>query len=498
MKIESVYVRNFMGLSEARAKLGTTTLIGGKNGAGKSSLCRALVAALTGSKKSLPDWPIRAGQNEATIEVTTEDGYIIRARMKGEAWRIEVTAGEMAVKAPQTWLSERFGALDGLAFLKGDPKGQAATIRRVAGVDTAEVDARIAQLRAERTEVGRRGKEAAAQAEGMRPEGAEVPQAVEDAEWMRCKAQADAILALQRMHEAETAAAEWPALQRAWERRQELAELAGMELGERPPEPPDLGELSTAAIEATDVAAALERLGAFLVDQYSGWGWTELATVNDAAQALLDLINREAEGINAAETAAKSAAKKAAEEYATLSAALAAWEAKRDRKAAAEAALQADTATDPGPQPDARAARKAADAARALRAYAERALAAAQLREQYAALTAAIQAAEAERAQAMAAASWPVPGLSLSEDGELLHGGVPYAQASHAERMRVSVSVAYALGAPLVVVEEGSALDDDALAMLSELAEASDKQIVIERVGTRDPGAIIIEGGVLR
>jgi energy-coupling factor transporter ATP-binding protein EcfA2 len=498
MKIESVYVRNFMGLSEARAKLGTTTLIGGKNGAGKSSLCRALVAALTGSKKSLPDWPIRAGQDEATIEVTTEAGYIIKARMKGESWRIEVTAGEMAVKAPQTWLSERFGALDGLAFLRGDPKSQAATIRRVAGVDTAEVDAHIAQLRAQRTDVGRRGKEAAALAEGARPEGAAAPQAVEEAEFLRFAAQEDAIIALQRMHEAETAAAAWPTADRAWRRRQELVDLAAVDIGEQPPAPPDLRELNNAAIAASDVAKSLANLGAFLVDEYDGWGWTDLKTVNDAAQSLLDAINQDAEGINGAETAAKAAAEKAAEEYAALSAALAAWEARRDRKAAAETALQSDTATDPGTQPDTRAAREAADAARSLEAYAERSLTAAQLREQYAALTASIQAAETERAQAMAAASWPVPGLSLSDDGELLFGGVPYAQASHAERMRVSVSVAYALGAPLVVVEEGSALDDDALSMLSDLAEASGKQIVIERVGARDPGAIIIEGGVLR
>jgi energy-coupling factor transporter ATP-binding protein EcfA2 len=496
MKIQSVYVRNFMGLSEARAKLGTTTLIGGKNGAGKSSLCRALVAALTGSKKSLPDWPIKAGEEEAKIEVATEDGYIIRARMKGESWKIEVTAGEMAVKAPQTWLSERFGALDGLAFLKGDPKSQAGTIRRVAGVDTADIDARIAQLRAERTEVGRRGKDAAAQADGMMPEGADVPQAVENAEWMRCKAQADAILALQRMHEAEAAAAAWPALQRAWERRQELAELAGMELGERPVPPKSLDAVRG---EHSPPIRRLEQIGKLADDLNNFDGWESGDDSVDAAlQALVAVLDDAWPRFCEAAEAAKIAIQEAADAYPGAIAAVAAWEAKRDRKAAAEAALAADTSTDPGPQPDTRAARQAADAARALQAYAERALAAAQLREQYAALTAAIQAAEAERAQAMAAASWPVPGLSLSEDGELLHGGVPYAQASHAERMRVSVSVAYALGAPLVVVEEGSALDDDALAMLSELAEASDKQIVIERVGNRDPGAIIIESGVLR
>jgi energy-coupling factor transporter ATP-binding protein EcfA2 len=496
MKIESVYVRNFMGLSEARAKLGTTTLVGGKNGAGKSSLCRAIVAALTGSKKSLPDWPIRAGQDEATIEVTTEDGYIIKARMKGESWKIEVTAGEMAVKAPQAWLSERFGALDGLAFLKGDPKSQAATIRRVAGVDTADIDARIAQLRAERTEVGRRGKDAAAQAEGMRPEGAAAPQTAEDAEWMRCKAQADAILALQRMHEAEMAAAAWPALQRAWERRQELAELAGVELGERPAKPKDLDCVRS---NHNPPIRRLDQLVMLADDLNAFDGWESGDELIDAAlAALVTALDDARPRFRAAAKEAEIAIREAAEAYPAAMAAALEWEAKHDRKKAAEAALQADTATDPGPQPDTRAAREAADAARALEAYAARALTAAQLREQYAALTASIQAAETERAQAMAAASWPVPGLSLSDDGELLYGGVPYAQASHAERMRVSVSVAYALGAPLVVVEEGSALDDDALAMLSELAEASGKQIVIERVGTRDPGAIIIEGGVLK
>lgn len=107
-----------------------------------------------------------------------------------------------------------------------------------------------------------------------------------------------------------------------------------------------------------------------------------------------------------------------------------------------------------------------------------------------------IDRCDLRKAKALAAASMPVDGLGFTEDGITL-GGVPFTQASQAERLRCALAIAMRLSPNLrdVWVRDGSLLDDDGLEILRELAEQIGCRVWIERVGERDAGAIIIRDG---
>ncbi len=101
-----------------------------------------------------------------------------------------------------------------------------------------------------------------------------------------------------------------------------------------------------------------------------------------------------------------------------------------------------------------------------------------------------------KKAERLGVAKFPIDGLGFDDSGPTF-GGVPLSQASQAERLRVSVAIGAALNPRLKVmlVREGSLLDQDSLAMLEELADKTGSQIWIERVSDKDPGAVIIEDG---
>ena len=99
----------------------------------------------------------------------------------------------------------------------------------------------------------------------------------------------------------------------------------------------------------------------------------------------------------------------------------------------------------------------------------------------------------------LAAASFPVAGLSFGEEG-LLYQDRPLEQASSAEQLRVSVAMGLALNPQLKVllIRDGSLLDGDSMRTIAEMAEAAEAQVWIERVGDGDPAAIVIEDGSVR
>lgn len=96
-------------------------------------------------------------------------------------------------------------------------------------------------------------------------------------------------------------------------------------------------------------------------------------------------------------------------------------------------------------------------------------------------------------------AHYPLDGLGVAE-GYVTLNGLPLEQASSAEQLRVSVAIACALNPTLrvMLVRDGSLLDDDSMRLLAELAEQYDAQVWVERVGDGDAGAVIIEDGLVR
>jgi len=107
-----------------------------------------------------------------------------------------------------------------------------------------------------------------------------------------------------------------------------------------------------------------------------------------------------------------------------------------------------------------------------------------------------IQSVAAERASRIASVDLPVPGLEFDGDGVTLHG-MPYSQASSAEQLRASMALGLASNPDLrlVLIRDGSLLDADSLRLVAEMAADRDAQVLVERVGTEDPAAIVIEDG---
>lgn len=116
---------------------------------------------------------------------------------------------------------------------------------------------------------------------------------------------------------------------------------------------------------------------------------------------------------------------------------------------------------------------------------------------QAAARTEAIEALDHQVKVAIETADLPVRGLSFDAEGVFLNG-VPFAQASAAEKLRASMALAMAMNPRLRVIrieKGGNDLDADAMAVLAAVAEADGWQVWIERVVQAGPAAIEIEDG---
>ncbi len=112
----------------------------------------------------------------------------------------------------------------------------------------------------------------------------------------------------------------------------------------------------------------------------------------------------------------------------------------------------------------------------------------------FAAKTAELETIDRRKTSALAAATMPVDGLTIGETG-LLYRGVPFAQASAAERIRVAFAVGCAANPNIRVacIRDGSLLDDDSLAAVAELAAETEFQVFVERVGTGG-GVTVVDG----
>jgi hypothetical protein len=102
----------------------------------------------------------------------------------------------------------------------------------------------------------------------------------------------------------------------------------------------------------------------------------------------------------------------------------------------------------------------------------------------------------AEKTAAIARAKMPVEGLSFG-NGEVRFGGKPFAQASQAERIRVSFAVAMAMNPQIRValIRDGSLLDSKNLALIEQMAEEHDFQVFLERVDESGKIGIMITDG---
>lgn len=118
-------------------------------------------------------------------------------------------------------------------------------------------------------------------------------------------------------------------------------------------------------------------------------------------------------------------------------------------------------------------------------------------REETRALSDRMDARAAAKRKAIAEAKMPVDGLSFG-DGHVLYNDVPFDQASQAEQIRVSFAIAMAANPELkvVLIRDGSLLDEENTALIATMAEEHGFQVWLERVGRADGTVgIVIEDG---
>ena len=104
---------------------------------------------------------------------------------------------------------------------------------------------------------------------------------------------------------------------------------------------------------------------------------------------------------------------------------------------------------------------------------------------------------DTRKRSALAAATFPVPGLAFSDDG-LTFDGLPFEQASYAQQLRVAVAMGLSLNPKLkiLLIKHGNALDVASLQLLAELAQEHGAQVWIERVAESADGvSVFIEEG---
>jgi len=178
MKIIRLEAENFKRISAVTIEPdGSLIVLGGKNGAGKSSTLDAIQAALGGAKMS-PKEPIRRGASGAKVVVETED-YIVTRRWSQTGGGLEVKSrdGSKIPGGPQKFLDSVIGGLsfDPEAFKSTDPKKQADLWRKLSGEDFTAHDASRATLYDQRGDIGKEGKRLAALLESMPESSPETP-----------------------------------------------------------------------------------------------------------------------------------------------------------------------------------------------------------------------------------------------------------------------------------------------------------------------------------
>jgi hypothetical protein len=120
------------------------------------------------------------------------------------------------------------------------------------------------------------------------------------------------------------------------------------------------------------------------------------------------------------------------------------------------------------------------------------------LRDQVTKLSTSMDERRTQIAGAIERANMPVPCLSFG-DGEVLLNGLPLDQASSAEQLRVSTAIGMATSPKLrvMLVRDGSLLDDEGEKILADLAEQNDFQLWVEAVDASGKVGIVLEDGAV-
>jgi hypothetical protein len=432
--------------------------LGGRNGAGKSSVLK-LIAAAFGGAKAIPEDPIHGDESQGSVTLNLGDyvvtlrfwrsrkecncGNAMRAGEAGVAYDAkqcvescesrewDKTYNDITVKspegakypAPQTLLNKLHGKLtfDPMAFLDLDAPAQEQMLYKLLGIDVSAHDEKRALAYSARTELNRQLKTQSTLLQNM-PEHADAP--------------------AQEISTSEVAA--------EVTRAQELKRAA-----------------DTAEFDHKTAGSAFAQAGAREGEQQDLIKQLEARLVSERSKLTT---------LTAAREAAGEALKKATAAMETAKAAV------PDAKALTDRLKQIE---DTNNKVRANVARKSV------------ANSVAQLELKVAEQSHAIAEAELAKRTLLESVEFPVDGLGLSETG-ITFNGKPFSQASDAERLRTSVALGLRMHPTLrvMLIRNGNLLDDDSMAILDEMAEAADAQVWMEYVTTdASEVSVLIEDG---
>lgn len=434
MRITAVHIENFKRIQDVAITPGadrTIILLGGRNRQGKSSTLDALTAAF-GGKKTLPADPVRHGAEQAEIRVELDGGELsIR--------RVIQPDGESVIE-----VRDRLGAV----------KSPQAVLDKLIGARFLDPLAFLSL-----------------NAKDQR------------AELMRVIGEAERIAVLDGKRD------------RAFTKRTEvgrdlkkadgeLARLPAVDVGT----PIDVAELTHAKATIAAEERERDRLASALAQAET------LAVVEradfEATQQKIARIERELAELRAQVPNKQAAAEQRDHDVATAKEKLAAADRRLADTASERARIDADLA-----RADAHN-RSVFQAEAQNKRRAEALATVTELKAEVENITKFLGVIDERKAELLAAAKLPVEGLGVDGEGVTL-GGVPLAQASGAERFRVALALAIAASPGLddVWVRDAALLDDEMLALVKEQADQLGKCVWLERVGTSDPGVIVISDG---
>lgn len=440
MKIVKLTAENIKRLTAVEiSPEGNVVTIGGKNGAGKSSVLDSIAYAL-GGRKLVPPQPIRKGQKQASIEVVLDDFIVTRTfhlvpescscfsnpheedcdflKLKPALQStLEVRSVKDGTKfsSPQAMLDKLMGKLsfDPIAFMKY-PEGMAEQLKEMVGLDFSDLEEKRNLVHAQKGSLNK-GIAELEMVLGVVPFHPDIQGEAKDLSKIT-----------QRFTEAEKARKEYGALNRS------LQDTTGF-LAQWTGEHNDSSEkIRVLQGELLIMEEKLEKLG----DEKEK---LEKVIAKFNQPESIELITKE------------------------LADAQKHNERLRDNKSHLKTKKRWEEVV-----------REVEDKDEALREL------------------------QKEKQRRLSRAKYPIKGLKINADGIVEYKGVPVEQASTAEQLRIAVAIGLALNPKLkiLLIRDGNALDSDSLREVAQQAAEADAQLWLERVAeTKDGVSVMIEEG---